>query len=120
MNKKENKGKFLKLAPTVKKPVEKGLIEEGTIGDLKYKLFDRGNIHITDGVNLFRKDCSAFKAALAGRDYEKMSEGSSFKVPGAGDTDPLFVFKEKGEIKLRLGGKIPPIIVKLKEILDKV
>lgn len=101
-------------------PKEKGLLEEGSLGDLKYKLFDRGNIHITDGVNTFKKDCMAFKAALAGRDYEKIKEGESFEVSGAGDTDPLFVFKKKGEIKLRLGGKIPPIIVKLKGILDKV
>jgi hypothetical protein len=99
---------------------EKGLLEEGTIGDLKYKLFDRGNIQITDGVNIFRKDCTAFKGSLAGRDYEKLKNGDSFEISGAGDTDPLIIFREKDEIKIRLGGKIPPIILKLIDILGKV
>jgi len=116
MNKKNN---VLKLPLNKKEAVEKGLIEEGTIGDLKYKLFDRGNMHITDGVNIFRKDCMAFKTALANRDYEKINNGDSFEIPGAGDTDPLVIFKENGDFRMRLGGKVPQIIVKLREILGR-
>jgi hypothetical protein len=116
MHKKNN---VLKLPLNKKEAVEKGLIEEGTIGDLKYKLFDRGNIHLTDGVNIFRKDCMAFKAALSGLDYEKIKEGSSHEIPGAGDTDPLVIYKENGDFKLRLGGKVPQVIVKLREILGR-
>jgi len=108
------------LVPYTKKTLkEKGLIEEGIIGDLKYKLFNRGNIHITDGVNIFRKDCEELKKALANHDYEKAEREGYLEIPGAGDTDPLVIFKENGNFKLRLGGKIPPIIVKLREILDK-
>jgi hypothetical protein len=113
MNKKNN---VLKLPL---KKVEQGLIEEGTLGDLKYKLFNRGNIHLTDGVNIFRKDCTAFKTTLANHNYEKMRDGESFEIPGAGDTDPLVIFKENGDFKLRLGGKVPQIIVKLREILGR-
>lgn len=105
---------------TRKPPKEKGLIAGGVIGDLQYKLFDRGNIQLTDGVSTFRKDCEEFKKALSNRDYEKMSDDSHFKIPGAGDTDPLVIFKEKGKVKLRLGGKVPPIIAELREILNKV
>jgi hypothetical protein len=109
-----------KIIPYTRKPAkEKGLIEEGVIGDLQYKLFDRGNIQITDGVSVFRKDCDEFKKALSKKDYEKMSDEGSFEIPGAGDTDPLVIFKENGDVKIRLGGKMPPIILKLREILNK-
>jgi hypothetical protein len=116
MNKKNN---VLKLPIGNKKNSEQGLIEEGVIGDLKYKLFNRGNIHLTDGVNIFRKDCLAFKTAIANHDYEKMRDGESFEIPGAGDTDPLVIFKENGDFKLRLGGKVPQIIVQLRDILGR-
>lgn len=99
---------------------EKGLLKEGTIGDLKYKIYDRGNIHITDGISVFRKDCDQFKKVLLKKDYEKISEGGSFEIPGAGDTDPLVIYKEGGEFKLRVGVAIPPIIAKLKKILDEI
>jgi hypothetical protein len=106
----------------IKLPVkkEKGLIDSGTIGGLKYKLFDRGNIHIYDNKSCFKKDCSALKAALYSYNYDKMAEGEHFEIPGAGDTDSLFVCKEKGIIKLKLRGSVPEIIKQLKKILDKI
>lgn len=116
MNKKNN---ILSLPSSKKKIVEKGVVEEGTIGDLKYTRFDRGNIQLTDGVNTFRKDCFEFKAALAKHDYDSIIEGGSFEIPGAGDTDSLVIFKEDGDFKLRLGGKVPQIIVQLRDILGR-
>jgi len=117
-----NKKNVVKLPVKSRKkaPKEKGLLKEGTIGDLKYKIYDRGNIHITDGINIFRKDREQFKKALLKKDYEKINEGGSFEIPGAGDTDPLIIYKEDGEFKLRVGVAIPPIIAKLKKILDEV
>jgi hypothetical protein len=48
-----------------------------------------------------------------------MRDGESFEIPGAGDTDPLVIFKENGDFKLRLGGKVPQIIVQLRDILGR-
>lgn len=115
MNKKSN---VLKLP--VKKKKEIGLIEMGTIGGLEYKIFNRGNIHLTDGVDTFRKDCKVFIEELKKLDYKKLDQWNELKINGAWGTDPLIITKTDNDVCFSLGNKIPKLITRLVEILNKV
>jgi hypothetical protein len=99
---------------------DKSILKEGTIGDLKYKIFDRGNIQISEGDKIFRKELTILERVLSETNYETMKEGDSIKIDGAGDTDPLFIYKEKGVIGLRLRKNLPVIINELLSIIDSV
>lgn len=99
---------------------DKGILKEGTIGGLRYKIFDRGNIEITDGEKTFRKDRTAFKTALTGMDYDKLKNGDKHEIAGAGDTDPLIIIKEGDSIRFTLKNKLPPIVKELISIMDSV
>jgi len=114
MNKKNN---VVKLPE--KKKREVGLIETGTIGGLEYKIFKRGNIHLTDGVHTFRKDCKNFIAELKKLDFKKLDQWSEFEISGAGDTDPLIITKSD-DVCFSLGNKAPKLIIELMQILNKV
>lgn len=113
----DKKKKNIINLPVKSKPKETGVLKEGIIGDLQYKVFDRGNIQLTDGVHTFRKDCKMLDELLGRTNYKDIKEGGSFEIPGAGDTDPLILTKEKDDIVLSLGNGIPPTILKLKNIL---
>jgi len=97
---------------------EPGLIEEGTIGDLKYKVFDRGNIHITDGERTFKKDRKVLKELLSRCKFEGEKVGYVLEIPGAGDTTKLRITKEESDVRLSLGDVMPPTVSKLIKILD--
>lgn len=97
---------------------EKGLLKEGAISGLRYKIFDRGNIEITDGDKTFRKDRMALKSALAGIDYDNIKNGDKYEIAGAGDTDPLIIIKEGDSVRFTLKSKLPPIVKELISIMD--
>lgn len=96
---------------------EKGLLKSGAIGGLEYKIFDRNNIEMTDGVSTFRKDRSVLSNLIGRIDFECMKDEDTHKIEGAGDTDPLIICKEKGEVKFKLGSKKPAIIVEFCKLL---
>ena len=100
---------------------EADLIEAGSINrTLTYKLFNRGNIEITDGHSTFRKDCDLFRSELVKHNYDKMKEGETVEIPGAGDTDPLLFTKVGKDVSFRLGNKLPKSIEKVIRIIGKV
>jgi hypothetical protein len=114
MNKKAN---IIKLP--VKTKAEEGVIEEGNLGELNYKLFNRNNIQITDGYNLFRKDCSVFIEELLKHHYSNMHEGQAIEILGAGDTDSFIITKVGNNVVFKLGETLPSALIKLMEILEK-
>jgi len=97
-----------------------GIIEEGTLGDLKYKVYRRGTIHVFDDKKktLFKKDCELFEEAIDKLNLNSLSEGEIRKIPGSGDNDTLIFTCKGGDIKLSLEKPEYGAIRKLKKILN--
>lgn len=119
-----NKKKVLDFKPkrkiTRKAKVEK-VVDEGTLGELKYKVFTRGVIHISDkkDKHLFKKDCSLFEDLITELDLNSLKEDESKKIPGSGDNDTLVFTCVDGDVVISLEKPEFNMITKLKGLLNK-
>ena len=119
MNKKKNVLDFKPKKKVSRKAKKENVIDEGTLGDLKYKIYSRGIIHIFDLKCLFKKDCSAFEDALEELDLHALAEGESERIPGSGDNDTLIFTCENGDVIISLEKPEYGMISKLKKLLSK-
>lgn len=119
-----NKKKVLDFKPkrkiTRKAKVEK-VVDEGTLGELKYKVFTRGVIHISDRKDklLFKKDCSLFEDLITELDLNSLKEDESKKITGSGDNDTLVFTCVDGDVVISLEKPEFNMITKLKGLLNK-
>ena len=76
-NKKKNIIEFQQKKVT-RKDKKENVVDQGNLGDLKYKVFKRGVIHITDkkGSLTFKKDCELFEEAIDKLDISSLKEVS--------------------------------------------
>jgi len=111
-----------KIIPLIKSKIktskssDKNILEEGKIGDLTIRVYQRGVIHILDSNGLvFKKDPEEFEKQL-------MSLGDSFKeavILGSGDNDNLILEQEDGDLKITLRKKEHGLITALKKFVEK-
>lgn len=113
MNKKSN---IVNLP--VKTKIDTDVLKEGSLGKLTYKLFNRGNIQITDGYNIFRKDCTVFLSELLKNTYI-LDEGQTIEISGAGDTNSFVITKKGNDVTFHIGRTLPNAIERLISILEE-
>ena len=85
------------IIPLIKRSVsgkitEGAVVEQGTIGNLKIEVYERGVIHITDPKKsslVFKKDPDIFVTDLEKHHLEDLPVGQSVKIEGSGDNDHL-------------------------------
>jgi len=100
---------------------KENVIDEGKLGDLHYKVFKRGVIHIFDSKKkyLFKKDCELFEKAINELDLNSLTEDKYEKILGSGDNDTLSFTCKDGDIIISLEKPEYGMISKLKKILQK-
>jgi hypothetical protein len=95
-----------------------GLVaDHGKIGNLNYKVYSRGVIHITDGKLTFKKDPDIFEEKLEEINFEDMSDGDEKIINGSGDNDNLVMALKEGELEISLRKKEFGIIRKLRGLI---
>ncbi len=97
------------------------VIDHGTLGGLKYEMFQRGVIHVFDDKNdlRFKKDPDVFEDEVDKIDFDKMKDGDEQVIEGSGD-NPNLVFRCRGDdIKLMLRKKEFKTITLLRRLLCK-
>jgi hypothetical protein len=95
------------------------VIDSGTVGDLNYEVFKRGNIHIFDKNVRFKKDTSLFEDEIDKIDFDKMKNGDEHLIKGCGDSDNLIFKCINNELKIVLCKRGNVLIEKLKSVLQK-
>jgi len=110
---------FIRTKITAKEK-EEGIVDEGVIGDLQYKVFSRGVIHIFDKEQkcIFKKDCELFEKSLDELNLNSLTEGKNRKIVGSGDNDTLIFTWINGDITVSLEKPEYDTIAKLKKILN--
>jgi hypothetical protein len=114
--------KIVPFLPKGGKPdTQDGILEQGTIGNLSYEVYKRGNIHIFDKARttIFKKDCGLFEDALADAKIDKMSDGDSREIKGSGDNDTLVFKCVNGDIEWSLKKRSYPMLERLHGLLNK-
>jgi len=111
-----------KIIPLIKskikttKSADKAVLEEGKIGDLTIRVYQRGVIHILDSNGLtFKKDPEEFEKQIK-------SLGDNFKeavIQGSGDNDDLVLEQKDGDLKITLRKKEHGLITSLKKFVEK-
>jgi len=102
-----------------KDPPKGEIIDEGTLGELKYRVFKRGNIHIFNKAEtlLFKKDCDVFDSEVDKLNLNNLRDGESVKIEGSGENDTLVFACVKGDIEISLEKRAYNMLTKLKKIL---
>ena len=120
MPKKKNVLNFQPKKKIPKQSKEKGIIDEGSLGDLHYKIYSRGVIHIYDDKNrLFKKDCTLFEETVDELDINSLKDGEQKKIPGSGDNDTLVFTCKDSDVIISLEKPEYNMITKLKNLLKK-
>jgi hypothetical protein len=84
------------------------IIDQGTLGKLKYEIYKRGTIKITsdDNTLVFKKDINIFENEVRGLNFDSMLNTPSSVNPqiikGSGDNDHLVFSKVNGDIEISL------------------
>lgn len=95
-----------------------GLVaDHGKIGNLNYKVYTRGVIHITDGKLTFKKDPDLFEEELENIDFDAMLDGDEHVIEGSGDNDNLAMSIKDGDLVLSLRKKEFGIVQKLRKLI---
>lgn len=110
-----------------KKTEEKALaqkdkvVDEGKLGALNYKVYDRGVIHVYNDSQtmLFKKSYEAFEAAMVGLNLDDMREGEKKELNGSGDNDTLVFTCTDGDIVLSLEKRGYLMAKRLRDIIKK-
>lgn len=100
-----------------KKTVDGDISSHGKLGDLDYKIYDRGVIHIYKDNLLFKKNMDVFQDEIDEIDFDKLKEGKSHILHGSGDNDYMVFTRKDGDIEVSLKKRTYDIIEKLKNIL---
>jgi len=95
------------------------ILEAGSLGTTKYKIYKRGVIHITDGKLLFKKNMDEFEKVLDQINFDEVIEGKSHTIKGSGDNDNLVFTKKDGDFQISLEKKGFDTIEKLRGLLQK-
>lgn len=113
---KNNKGNGRKRDNT---PANGPVLDEGTLGKLKYRVFKRGVIHIfnTAETLLFKKDCETFENEVNKMELNKLKDDDTVNMEGSGDNDSLIFSCKKGDIEITLVKRQYGMLSKLKKIL---
>lgn len=114
------KEKTKTVLPFIKgrKPIfSKDVIDQGKIGGLDYKVFKRGNLHISSNGYVFKKDCELFEEEVKALDLNKMQDGDEKRIKGCGDNDDLVFVCKNDDIVMKLERKEYGTLNKLKKIL---
>ena len=123
MNKKKIKKNTLEFIQkkVTKKKAKEGIVEEGTLGKLKFQIFKRGVIHIFNEKEtlLFKKDCELFEDEIDKLKLNSLREDESTQIPGSGDNDTLTFTCNKGDIEITLEKPEYGLVKKLKKLLIK-
>ncbi len=95
------------------------IIDEGSLGEMKYRVFKRGVIHIFNSAEtlLFKKDCDVFEKELEKLELNSLKDGESKKIEGSGDNDTLIFTCTNNNIVIFLNRPEYGMITKLKNIL---
>lgn len=121
MDKKKNVLNFKPKKKVSRQEKKKNVLDEGKLGDLEYKIYSRGVIHIFDSDEkfLFKKDCVLFEETMNELNLNSLIEGNCRKITGSGDNDTLVFTCNNGDIIISLEKPEYEMISKLKEILLK-
>lgn len=95
------------------------IVDHGNLGDLAYKVYSRGTIHITGGKREFHKDINEFEDLIKKLDIDNMSNGETRIIQGSGDTDHLVFRMEEGDLKLTLSKRGFDVLEKLKSAINR-
>lgn len=93
------------------------LADHGKIGNLDYKVYSRGVIHITDRILIFKKDPDIFEEKLEEINFKGLSDGDEKVIEGSGDNDDLVITLKDGELELSLRKKEFGILRKLRGLI---
>jgi hypothetical protein len=101
-------------------PANGPILDEGTLGKLKYRVFKRGVIHIFNSTEtlLFKKDCDVFESEIDKLKLNDLKDGENKKIEGSGDNDTLIFSCSKGDIEIELNRRSYGMLSKLKKILN--
>lgn len=124
MVKKRNPLIPFKSSSKKKKSADGEIVMNGDLGKLKFSVYKRGTVHVTDGTLTFKKNIDQFDDEIEKVESMKVSEWEKKKIHrlnGAGDTDNLiFEFNElTDDIDVYLKKREHRTIEKLKNILSK-
>lgn len=123
--------KIIPIKTKKRKPVPQGsIIEEGSLSNLKYRVFKRGNIHIFNSARissggysaetlLFKKDCEIFEKEVDNLRLNELKDGESKRIEGCGDNDTIIFSCKKGDIEITLEKRAYSMLSKLKRILTR-
>lgn len=97
------------------------IVDTGSIGDLKYDVYQRGSIHIfnQEKTLFFKKGCDSFEDALKELDLNNMAENQVKVIKGSGDNDNLVFTCKDGDITLSLEKRSYPMVDHLRSLLKK-
>lgn len=114
--------KFRSKSGGKRKDSPKGqIIDEGSLGKLKYRVFKRGNVHIFNKAEtlLFKKDCDVFDSEVDELNLNSLKDGENTKIEGSGENDTLVFACIEGDIEISLEKRAYNMLTKLKNILTK-
>ena len=114
--------KFQSKSGRKQKDLSKGqIVDEGSLGKLKYRVFKRGNVHIANMAEtlLFKKDCDVFDSEVDQLNLNSLRDGESTKIEGSGENDTLVFVCIKGDIEISLEKRAYNMLTKLKNILTR-
>lgn len=98
------------------KKEDSSILEQGDFGSLKYTVYKRGVIHITDGKLTFKKDPDIFQDFVRNTNFSKSKKVT---IPGSGDNADLILTSNGDDFKATLNKKEFKLISKMKDIIKK-
>ena len=115
------------IIPLIKKGLsgktpEGAVVEQGTIGNLKIEVYERGVIHITDPKKsslVFKKDPDLFMTELDNNAIEHLVLNQSVKIEGSGDNDHLVLTMTDKGIVASLEKRGFGVVHTLKNFINK-
>ncbi len=101
-------------------PANGRILDEGTLGKMKYRVFKRGVIHIFNNAEtlLFKKSCDVFEKEVEDMDLNKLKDGDEIKMEGSGDNDTLIFTCKNNNIEITLEKPEYSMLTKLKKVLS--
>lgn len=106
---------FISKGPSKSK--DGAILDSGKIGDLNYKVFERGSVHITKGKLCFRKDKDTFEDEIDDFNFDELQDKKEHRMNGAGDSDHLVFTLKDDDIVISLKKREYDAIKNFKEKL---
>lgn len=106
------------LSKGSKKSNDGKIIDHGTLGKLKYEIYERGVIHITNGKLIFHKDKDIFEDEINEIDFDELLNKKEHRINGSGESDHLVFTYKDGDVNIGIKKRDFDAIEKLKKILS--